>query len=202
MKGFLVFFALMLGQCACASADAYSPKEGDFVFQSLPKGDLVDAIEGVSHSQYSHVGLVIRKNNAWYVREAIGPVIDTPFEMWAGRGRNMNAFDVFRIRGALHNVVPALIKASELFLGRPYDFKFDMDDDAIYCSELLYKAMLNASGVRLGKLQRLGDLDWKPYQATIEKYEGGKPPLERQMITPRSLSEARELEKVFDGYHR
>jgi hypothetical protein len=39
----------------------YSPKEGDLVFQSLPKMDLVVAIEGVTHSPYSHVGIVIKK---------------------------------------------------------------------------------------------------------------------------------------------
>ena len=34
----------------------YSPREGDVVFQSLPRGDLVDAIEGITNSPFSHCG--------------------------------------------------------------------------------------------------------------------------------------------------
>lgn len=179
---------------------AYVPQEGDFVFQSVPKSDLTEAIEGATQSRYSHVGLVLRKNNAWYVREAIGPVSDTPLEEWAGRGRYAQAFDAFRLREQFRQYIPELIGASATFLGRPYDFKYDLDDEKIYCSELLYKSMLMASGVALGKLQELGDLNWRPYRDTIEKYEGGKVPLGRRMITPRSLAEADELEKVYHGY--
>ena len=179
---------------------AYVPQEGDFVFQSVPMSDLTEAIEGATESPYSHVGLIIRKNGDWYVREAIGPVVDTPFTDWVERGRYGQAFDAFRLRDQFRKYVPKLIDASGAFLGRPYDFKYELDDEKIYCSELLYKAMLKASGRSLGKLQRLGELNWQPYRATIEKYEGGEPPLDRLMITPRSLSEAEELEKVYSGY--
>ena len=185
-----------------AQQNTYTPKEGDFVFQSLPHGELVDVIEGTTHSPYSHVGLVIRKGDDWYVREAIGSVKDTPLKEWMRRGRNNQAFDAFRLKARLQDKIPGFVKASEPFVGRPYDYHYDMDDGAIYCSELLYKAMLNASGIRLGKLEKLGELDWQPYRATIEKIEGAKAPLERQMITPKSLSEAPELDKVFDGYRQ
>lgn len=198
----LFFLVAALLQWSCAQHDSYVPKEGDFVFQSLPRADLVEAIEGVTRSPYSHVGLVIRKGDAWYVREAIGSVRDTPLDQWIKRGTHGQAFDAFRLRADLQPSVPALVKASEAFLGRPYDYKYAMDDESIYCSELLYKAMFNASARRIGTLQKLGELDWKPYRATIEKYEGGEVPLERLMITPRSLSEAAELEKVFDGYRQ
>ena len=60
--------------------------------------------------------------------------------------------------------------------------------------------MLNASGIRLGKTQKLGDLKWTGYKATIEKYEGGAVPLDREMITPKALSQANQLEQVFSGY--
>lgn len=202
MRKLAVFLALWCASWAHAQSNAYQPQEGDFVFQSLPRGDLVDAIEGASHSPYSHVGLVVRKSGEWYVREAIGSVMDTPLNAWIQRGRHQHAFDAFRLKGALRESVPALVKASGEFLGRPYDFRYAMDDEAIYCSELLYKAMFKASGVRLGRLNKLGALDWKPYRSTIERYEGGAAPLDREMITPRALSEAGELEKVFDGYHR
>lgn len=181
-------------------AAGYTPREGDFVFQSVPMSDLTAAIEGATGSPYSHVGLVVAKSDGWYVREAVGPVMDTPLQEWVQRGRYGQAFDAFRLREPFRHYIPGLVRESETFLGRPYDTRYRLDDERIYCSELLYKAMLQASGRRLGSLQQLGDLNWRPYRATIERYEGGTAPLERLMITPRSLAEADELEKVHSGY--
>jgi len=197
------FFCILLSLAAplARAADAsYQPREGDLVFQSLPHGELVDAIEGISGSHYSHVGIVIRKGNDWYVREAIGVVGESRLADWEARGRYHHAFNVFRLRDDLQHFVPALVRQTGTFLGKPYDYKFDMDDAHIYCSELIYKAMYDASGVRLGQLHKLGELHWQPYRRTIEKYEGGKPPLERAMITPLALSQAPELVEVHHGY--
>lgn len=65
-----------------------------------------------------------------------------------------------------------------------------MDDGRIYCSELIWKAFQRATGEELGRLQSLGELNWNPYAEIIRKIENGKLPLERRMITPRSLTEA------------
>lgn len=202
MKYALIVLAItMVARTAMAAPPAYTPQEGDVLFQSLPHSDLVDAIEGVSHSRYSHVGLLIRKDHAWFVREAIGPVRDTPLPDWIARGRGTKgqAFDAYRLRAPLQAIIPRLISATEPFMGKPYDFRYRLDDEAIYCSELVYKAMLSATGLRLGNLQQLGALDWKPYRATIEKYEEGRAPLDRLMITPRGMSEAHALEVVYRG---
>ncbi|WP_374349296.1 YiiX/YebB-like N1pC/P60 family cysteine hydrolase [Chitinimonas sp.] len=176
----------------------YQPQQGDFIFQSLPRTELVRAIEGISRSRYSHVGMLVRKENAWYVREASAQVADTPLFLWAARGRG-GSFDVFRLNESLQSTIPAFIQASEKYLGRPYDYRYRIDDGYIYCSELLYKAYFDATGVRLGRLKKLGELDWRPYQATITQYEGGPVPLEREMITPVDLSRAAQLHLVFSS---
>ena len=72
-----------------------------------------------------------------------------------------------------------------------------MDDERIYCSELIYKAYRDASGGEpLGQLVRLGSLKWQAYQDTIERAEGGPVPVDREMITPRDLARAEQLELV------
>ena len=82
-------------------------------------------------------------------------------------------------------------------LDRPYDTRYKMDDDRIYCSELIYKAYRAASGGgEAGRLVRLGDLNWGKYERTIIELEGGPPPLDREMITPRDLALAPQLELV------
>jgi len=81
-------------------------------------------------------------------------------------------------------------------LGRPYDARYRWDDELVYCSELVAKAFEQASGRQLGKRVRLGELNWQPFQRTIERIEGGPVPLDREMLTPRDLAAAEELREV------
>lgn len=174
----------------------YEPEEGDVLFQSLSRSsDLIRAIEGVTQSDYSHCGVVIRIDGKWYVNEALGTVNSTPLKEWIKRGRG-SKIDIYRLRNEHRNHIPAFIQALDKYQDLPYDIRYRMDDDFIYCSELVYKAWKDATGEELGKLEKLGDLNWKPYEETIVKYEGDDPPLDRWMITPVSLSQATQLEKI------
>ena len=177
----------------------YAPEEGDIVFQSLPHMDLVDAIEGITGSPYSHCGVVVKDGDAWMVVESIGTVRKTPLFQWVRRGRGAGKFAAYRLKEEHRPNIPKFIAAIEPFMKRPYDFRYRMDDEYIYCSELVYKAWQNATGGELGVLKKLGEMNWKPYEDTIRKYEEGDPPLEREMITPRHLSEATQLEEVHSG---
>ena len=72
-----------------------------------------------------------------------------------------------------------------------------MDDELIYCSELVYKAFKDATDQGLGRLQKLGELNWKPYKKVIAKYARmDEVPVERIMITPRAVAESEMLEQV------
>lgn len=174
----------------------YEPQEGDFVFQSLPPVELVRAIEGITQSPYSHVGMIVKKDNSWYVRESLVTVHDTPLRLWFLQGRRCQ-FNVYRLKPELQKNVPGMVSASEKYLGRLYDYRYQMDDEPMYCSELLYRSYKDATGKGLGKLQKLGELNWHPYRSTLEKYEGGPPPLGRKMISPYSLANSPELVQVF-----
>ena len=180
----------------------YEPKAGDFLFQSLPHNPLIDAIEGSSGSPFSHCGIIKMRavttphEAEWVVIEAIGPVKETRLPHWIAQGRD-SAYVAYRLQGPLAKRIPDIIAAAERYEGRPYDIHYDMDDGKIYCSELLYKSVRDATGSKLGKIRKLGDLDWRPYEQVIRSIENGGLPLEREMITPRDFSEAPELKEVF-----
>jgi len=176
----------------------YAPQEGDIIFQSLPRVGLVKMIEGVTQSPFSHCGVVVNRDGRWKVAESIGKVHDTTLLTWVSRGRGAR-FCVYRLKPEFRTHVPAFIKALDKYAGKPYDFDFRMDDGYLYCSELVFKAFRDASGIELGKLVRLGDLNWKPFEQQMRDYHGSDLPLDRVMITPRHLSEAEQLEKVFGG---
>ncbi|MCA8992120.1 MAG: hypothetical protein KDA88_09085 [Planctomycetaceae bacterium] len=175
---------------------SYSPLEGDILFQSLPHAPLVNAIEGVSESPYSHCGIVTRQDGRWMVCESLHGVEMTPLGEFIFRGRNQG-FAVYRFKPERQKYVPETILAAQKFLGRPYDSRYRMDDEQIYCSELIYKAYGEASGEQLGELVRMSDLNWRPFEETIQYYEGGPVPLDRELITPKNLAKAEQLELVF-----
>lgn len=193
---FWLSIPLLFISCAAATPfSPYTPQQGDIVFQSLPHMPVIDAIEGCTHSPYSHCGIVVKQGSVWHVLEAIGPVRLTRLEKWISQGRK-EEFAVYRLKPAFQPKVDAMITAAEKFIGLPYDIQYELDDEKIYCSELIYKGFLNASGERMRKTVKLGDLDWRPHEKVIRAIAGDPPPLEREMITPRDLAKAEQLEAV------
>jgi Permuted papain-like amidase enzyme, YaeF/YiiX, C92 family len=174
----------------------YRPKDGDIVFQSLPHMDLVDAIEGISNSPWSHCGVVVYEQHRWLVVEAIGKVRKTPLSLWIMRGRKGH-FEAYRTTLALPSGDEPLHAALNHCLGRPYDLHYAPGDDEIYCSELVYDAYRDAYGVKLGEWQALGDLNWKPYEGLIRSMEQGVVPLERPIITPVGLTRSPLVNRVY-----
>jgi hypothetical protein len=195
----LAAIALALGACESRKGVVapYAPVEGDLVFQSLPHNPLIDAIEGATESPFSHCGILHRTDAGWVVVEAIGPVRETPLAEWIAQGRRKR-FAAYRLDARYRTRIPAFIRAAQSYAGRPYDIHYDLDDEAIYCSELIYKGFERSTGEQLGKLQKLGDLKWQAHAQVIREIEGGKVPVDRVMITPRSVSEAPQLTKVFE----
>lgn len=174
----------------------YFPQEGDVVFQALPHQEVVDAIEGATDSDFSHCGIVARVDGQWVVYEAIGKVRATPLYVYILRGRE-RGFAAYRWKTGEQAQVPAILQQTRTMLGRPYDTRYKMDDERIYCSELIYKAYRDATGGgQAGQLVRLGELNWGKYERTIIELEGGPPPLDREMITPRDLALAPQLDLV------
>ena len=148
---------------------------------------VVQTIEGASRSPYSHCGIVVKNHDEWFVFEAIGPVKSTPLSDWISQGREYH-FDAFRLHDQHRKFIPSFIEAALTYEGRPYDIRYRLDDENIYCSEIIYKAFLTASGLELGSKIKLAEMNWQPYEYTIRQLEGGQLPLERQMITPVSIS--------------
>ena len=192
----VALLALLAG-CAGQPSQPESARlqDGDILFESVPHSRLVDTIEGCTHSPFSHCGIAHTTAAGWTVIEAAGPVREIPLPQWIKQSRDGH-FVAYRLRRPYRHFIPAMIAATRQYYGRPYDIAYRFDDEKIYCSELIFKAYRAASGENLGQVQKLGALDWQPFQAAIERINGGPVPLERELITPRSLSEARQLERI------
>ncbi|MBA4017026.1 MAG: hypothetical protein C0483_07640 [Pirellula sp.] len=183
---------------AAVAPNDYTPQLGDILFQSLPHSPLIDAIEGATHSKYSHCGIVAPGGNGgWVVVEANGSVKETRLDAWIAQGRE-KAYAVYRYDSQYTDKLPQVVAAARGFLGKPYDMHYAFGDDALYCSELIFKAFKQATGEECGKIVTLGDLDWKPHETVIRFLERGGLPLEREMITPIDLANAKQLKLVLN----
>ena len=171
-------------------------QEGDMVFQSLPHGELVDTIEGVTNSPWSHCGMLVRRDGEWFVAEAIGEVRYTPLYAWITRGRRAR-FESWRVAGLPAEKKPAIKAGVDKLLGKSYDFSYAPDDARIYCSELIYKVYDRELGIQIGQWEKLGDLNWQSKEGVIKDMEGGPVPLSREMITPVGLTRSPNVARVF-----
>jgi hypothetical protein len=192
LAGVGVFYRLDRVVAFCLS----DKQVGDVVFQSLPKGPRVETIEGVTRSEWSHCGILVRRDGKWMVAEAIGQVRYTPLYLWVVRGRRakVESYRLVEQPGDLDGKLEAGI---ETMLGRQYDYRYAPEDDEIYCSELVHKVYDRAFGIKIGEWERLGDLNWRPHEGFIRETENGTLPLDRLMVTPVGLTRSPLVRRVF-----
>ena len=165
--------------------------EGDLIFHaSLSRQS--KAIQLATKSQYSHCGIIFKDSNRFYVFEAVQPVKRTPLDKWIARGKD-GKFVIKRLKDAKTILGDTTIEKMKLichqFIGKNYDQTFEWSDDKIYCSELIWKIYQRATGVEIGKLEKLKDFDLSDEvvkQKMKERY-GDNIPYNETVISPASI---------------
>ena len=154
--------ALLFLLSACSSANAVeNVRDGDIIFQTSRSGQSL-AIQRATKSPYSHMGVILFRDEKPFVFEASATVRTTPLRAWIERGDGKH-FVVKRLRGAGERITPAVLEkaraAVRRFQGKKYDLTFEWSDERMYCSELVWKIYKQALGVEIGALQKLREFD-------------------------------------------
>jgi hypothetical protein len=140
--------------------DVEKINNGDLIFQTSLSGQS-KAIQLATKSKYSHCGIIYSYNGKFYVFEAVQPVKST-LDQWIARGKDAH-YVIKRLKNAdqilTAETLRRLKQEGEKFKGKDYDLAFEWSDDKIYCSELIWKIYQRATGIEIGKLQKLGDFD-------------------------------------------
>ncbi|MBO9566426.1 MAG: YiiX family permuted papain-like enzyme [Niastella sp.] len=183
---------------------AYTHKEefknGDLIFQTSLSAQS-KAIQLATRSKYSHCGIIYNEKGKWYVFEAVQPVKMTPLDKWIDRGQNGH-YVVKRLKNAGQVLtVDALRKMKqegEKLKGRNYDLTFEWSDDRIYCSELIWKIYKRATGIEIGKLEKLSDFDLtnETVRKKMKERYGDNIPMNEQVISPSSIFNSNLLETI------
>ena len=174
--------------------------DGDLIFQAS-RSSQSQAIQIVTHSPYSHIGIIFIRNGKPYVYEAIHTVQYTPLATWIARGEKGH-FVIKRLHNAKQVLTPTAIKKLKTvathFKAKPYDLSFDWSDKRIYCSELVWKIYERALGIKVGKLQKLGDFDLSHplVQYQLKQRYGNKVPLNNTVISPARMFASEQLTLV------
>ena len=149
MKKWICILALLLtSQVSQSQEKEQGFKAGDILFQDLDCGSLCDAIEkvtfGFQNKDYSHVGLVIEdKNKNLFVVEAIGGNVQkVSIEQFFKRSPEVLGA---RLIKEYQPLIKKACKYAVETVGTPYDDRFIMNNDSLYCSELIYEVFKKAN---------------------------------------------------------
>lgn len=189
---------------SCQSkTDTTGIQNGDIIFQTSTSGQS-KAIQIATGSKYSHMGIIYKLGNDFFVYEAVQPVKLTPLNDWINSGENGH-YVVKRINQSESLLNPETLtkmkKIGEKYSGKDYDLYFEWSDSRIYCSELVWKIYKEAVGLEIGKLEKLSDYnltDKAVKQRLAERY-GDNIPDDELVISPASMFNSDQLITVFEN---
>ncbi len=175
-------------------------KNGDLIFQTSLSSQSI-AVQLATKSKYSHCGIIYQEKGKWYVFEAIQPVKRTALDKWIARGQG-GKYVVKRLKNADQVLTPAVLakmkQVGDKFLGKNYDLTFEWSDNKIYCSELIWKVYQRATGIEIGKLQKLRDFDLTAdaVKKKMKARYGNNIPMEELVISPAAIFDSELLTTV------
>ncbi len=145
MKYILLFITLSLLSCTSYK----NLQEGDLLFQDLDNSALSESIEKATSDkqdfQISHMGILVKENHQFYVIEAYDSVQKTPLKQFLKRSKDhfgKPKILVGRLKKPYRQYIPKAINSAKNLLGLAYDKQFLLNNNAYYCSELVYDVFL------------------------------------------------------------
>lgn len=175
-------------------------QEGDIIFHTSTSSQS-KAIQLATGSEYSHVGIVLRKEGELMVFEAVQPVKFTSVTDWMARGENGH-YVVKRLKGAETMLIQSSLDSMKQmalgFEGLNYDLFFEWSDEKLYCSELVWKMYHQVLGIELGAQQRLSDFDLSHalVQEKMQQRYGTEIPMDEKVISPAAIFNSKDLVTV------
>lgn len=201
-----IFFSL---GCFAQQAGKYNIQAGDILFQDLDCGDACDAIEsvteGVNGMDFSHCGIVAEVDGELKVVEAYGKVQAVNITDFLARSKNdmgQPKVVIGRLKGNDKSLAFKSAELSKAYIGKAYDKAFTLNDDAYYCSELVYECFKAANNnkayfpLNIMTFKAPGTNSFIPYWITYYKELDVKIPEGEKGINPGAISRSKQLEII------
>ncbi|MFC4992571.1 YiiX/YebB-like N1pC/P60 family cysteine hydrolase [Rubritalea tangerina] len=191
---------LSFGYAEYSTHNPYALQDGDIVFQSGHRGQ-ANAIKAATNSEWTHVGVVFKKHDQWWVLEAVQPVKFTKLEDFIKR--HPKSFHARRLKDTSSINAASLSRAEQWAkqnIRKDYDLKFLWDDKKLYCSELVWKVYKHAADVELCEKRPMKSYNLEhPTVASLIKQRYGdlnNLPLDSPVVAPSDIAESELLVEV------
>ena len=197
----IVFLPLFFNVSCKDNTDKF--QNGDIIFQ-ISQSAQSKAIQIATKSKYSHMGIIYKENDKYFVYEAVQPVKLTALEAWINRGKNKH-FVVKRLIDAdrilTTEILSKMKNVGNKYLNKKYDLYFEWSDDRIYCSELVWKIYNEAVEIEIGKLEFIEefDLSHPAVKTKIKERFGDNFPKKELVISPARMFDSDLLETVYSN---
>lgn len=144
----------LLSSCRTDTA----PQTGDLIFFTGDSSSMDDAISSSTGDGFVHVAIVEvdSEGTAWLIdatpqKGVIREKLETKLLEEKGKAVLMRLKD--------STGVTSSVQRAKSLIGSPYDFAFLPDNDAYYCSELVYECFLRPDGSHIFSCQPMNFLD-------------------------------------------
>ncbi len=149
--------SVLLISCRQSSSESkytFQPRPGDLFFQDLDSGPLCDAIEKVTTghqgANFSHIGIVTKDDsgNSVVVEAVANGVEVTELQTFLNRSSDLKdqpKVVVGRMKKPYRRLISGALQEALNLKGKPYDKVFAINNDAYYCSELIYEIFRRAN---------------------------------------------------------
>lgn len=155
----LRFAAICAALCLLSSCRTdTAPQTGDLIFFTGGSSSMDDAISSSTGDGFVHVAIVEvdSEGTAWLIdatpRKGVSrEKLETKLLEEKGKAVLMRLKD--------STGVTSSVQRAKVLIGSPYDFAFLPDNDAYYCSELVYECFLRPDGSHIFSSQPMNFLD-------------------------------------------
>lgn len=180
---FLIAVSVLCGVYSCRPVEQKEVlRSGDLLFVSLPLGfdlgisadsvgRLVANMSDTAQLQCIHVSIIEMFHDTAYVIDATAKrgvaryPLDTLLKDFTLNGGYCPRYDVLRVNAGEDG--ERYVANAKAYIGQPYDFDFRLNNDAKYCSELVYDAYKTSEDA---PLFALGEMDFTEGRGVLTDY--------------------------------
>ena len=139
----LLVSCILMSQAQKTTTDIHRLRDGDLLFVVVSEENpITEVTRQASAPSIDHVGIYhLHEGRPMVIEANTSGVVETPFEDFMQEGACLL---VGRVSN--HPDIAQSLRNAHDYLGKPYDFIYMPDDEAIYCSELVLRSFVDRDG--------------------------------------------------------
>lgn len=126
-------------------------ENGDLIFVGAENEGLSGAIKrSTSHYasyNFDHIGIIEKTKDSLFVLHAApkgGSQREELHQFYNNQKTSENLILIYRLKKEYQPAIPAAIQKAKTMLGKPYNWKYILNDEAYYCSDFVERAFREA----------------------------------------------------------